>query len=81
MTESDEWITDFGCIYHMCPNREWFSSIKMLEGGSLFMGNDHDVKTLGIGKVKLKLYDGSVRTLFDVWYVPNLKKNLIRWEP
>ena len=27
VAESDEWIMDSGCTYHMCPNREWFSSI------------------------------------------------------
>ena len=41
------------------------------------MGNDHACKTLGIWKVRLKLHDESVRTLSDVRYVPDLKKNLI----
>ena len=29
---SDEWILDSGCTYHMCPNREWFSSFQELDG-------------------------------------------------
>ena len=52
MVESDEWIMNSGYTYHMCPNREWYSSIKMLAEGSVFMGNDHAYKTLGIGKVR-----------------------------
>ena len=65
--ESDESIMDSGCTYYMCLNQEWFSSTKMLDGGSIFMGNDHACKTLAMGKVRMKLHDGSVRTLFDVW--------------
>ena len=41
------------------------------------MGDDHACKTLGIRKVRLKLHDGSIHTLFDVRYELNLKKNLI----
>ena len=68
--ESDEYIPI------MCLNRKWLSITKMLNGGSVFMGNDHAYKTIGIWKVRLKFHDGSVRTLSDVWYVPNLKKML-----
>ena len=25
--QSDEWILDSGCSYHMCPNKQWFSSL------------------------------------------------------
>lgn len=34
-------------------------------------------KTVGIGTIRIKMYDGIVRTLTDVWYVPESKKNLI----
>ena len=34
-------IMDSGCTYYMCSNQEWFSSIKMLDGGIIFIGNDH----------------------------------------
>ncbi|KAG8498395.1 hypothetical protein CXB51_006971 [Gossypium anomalum] len=37
---TDEWIWDLGCTYHMCPNKDWFSSLKELECGVVFMGND-----------------------------------------
>ena len=61
----------------MCPNKEWFSSFKELEGGVVFMGNDSACKTVGIGTIKLRNHDGVVRRLTNVRYVPNLKKNLI----
>ena len=41
------------------------------------MWNDHVREKKGVGIVKLKLHDGTTRELTNVWYVPNLKKNLI----
>ena len=41
------------------------------------MGNDNSCKIVGIGSIHLKNYDGSIRVLIDVWYVPSLRKNLI----
>jgi len=41
------------------------------------MGNDNPCKTAGIGSIKLRNHDGSTRILWDVQYVPKLKKNLI----
>ncbi|KAM2004372.1 hypothetical protein ACFX15_027830 [Malus domestica] len=74
---SNEWILDSGCTYHMCPIREWFSNFKELDGGVVLMGNNNACKTQGIGKICLKMHDGTVRELSDVRYVPDMKKNLI----
>ncbi|KAK2984965.1 hypothetical protein RJ640_003699 [Escallonia rubra] len=40
-------------------------------------GNDAVCKVMGIGTIKIKMFDGIVRTLGDVRYIPDLKKNLI----
>ncbi|KAE8693200.1 Cellulose synthase-like protein D2 [Hibiscus syriacus] len=74
---SDEWILDSGCTYHMSPNREWFSDLVELNARVVYIGNDNDCKTVGIGSIRLKNQDGSTRVLTDVRYVPSLKKNLI----
>ena len=39
------------------------------------MENNVTCKTVGIGSIKIKMYDGIVRTLIDVRYVPELRKN------
>ncbi|CAL8995464.1 unnamed protein product, partial [Prunus brigantina] len=70
-------MLDSGCTYHMCPIREWFSSFEELDGGVVLMGNNNACKTQGIGKICLKMHDGTVRELSDVRYVPDMKKNLI----
>ncbi|KAG8495920.1 hypothetical protein CXB51_007502 [Gossypium anomalum] len=74
---TNEWILDSGCTYHMCPNKDWFSSLKELEGGVVLMGNDNACKTMGVGTVQLKKHDSSIQVLTDVRYIPSLKKNLI----
>ena len=43
----------------------------------MFMGNDHALEIAGIGTVKLKMYDGTVRTIQGVRHVKGLKKNLL----
>ena len=73
----DEWILDSGCSYHMYPNRDWFTTYREINGGSVLIGNNVACKTVGIGIVKAKMYDGIVRTLAKVRHVPDLKKNLV----
>jgi hypothetical protein len=41
------------------------------------MGNGISCRTIGIESIKIKMFDGIVRTLMDVSHVPQLKKNLI----
>ncbi|PHT81193.1 hypothetical protein T459_14208 [Capsicum annuum] len=61
----------------MCPNRDWFTIFESVGGGVVLMGNNTPCKVLGKGTVQIRMHDGVVRTLTDVRYVPNLKKNLI----
>ena len=74
---NNEWIMDTGCSYHMCPNRDWFSTYESIDGGIVLMGNNAQCKTVGIGTIRIRMHDGIVRTLSDVRHVPDLKKNLI----
>ena len=41
------------------------------------MGDNHSCNTLGVGSVKIKMFDGVIRTLRDVRHVPKLKNKLI----
>lgn len=71
------WILDSGCSFHMCPYKEWFSELKEVNTGSVFLGNNRVCKIQGIGQIKLRLLDGSVDVLTKVRYIPELKRNLI----
>ena len=74
---TDSWILDSGCSYHMTPNKDWFHTYRLVNTGSVLMGNDASCKVVGIGSIKIKMFDGVVRTLCDVRHIPELRKNLI----
>ena len=48
VSSSSEWILDSRCLYHMFPNRDLFHTFTEVDGGKVFMGNDHACKTIGI---------------------------------
>ena len=54
-----------------------FLDFKEFNGGVVYIGNDSTCKTMGIGSVQIKMFDGVIRKLNDVRYVRDLKKNLI----
>ena len=55
---SDAWLLGSGCTYHMCSKREWFSTYKSYDGGSVLMENDIVCKTVGIGNIRMRMLDG-----------------------
>ncbi|KAL8151214.1 hypothetical protein V2J09_021022 [Rumex salicifolius] len=67
------------CYYfHCCPLRELFSSFEKIENASVvLMGNDNPCQIMGVGNIRLKMFDRIVRELNNVRYVPGMKKNLI----
>ena len=76
-SSDSEWVLDTRATYHVCPNRDWFSNFKKLDGCFAIMGYDHPYKVEGIGTVHIKMFDGTARELKAVRYVPQLKRNLI----
>jgi len=76
-SDNVEWILDPGSTYHVCLNRDWFSSFEKLDRCFTIMGDDHPCNVEGIGTVRVKMFDGIVRELKEVRYVPQLKRNLI----
>ncbi|KAG8499179.1 hypothetical protein CXB51_005552 [Gossypium anomalum] len=65
---SEEWILDSGCTFHMSPNRDWFTTYEIVSGGVVLMGNNASCKIAGVGTIKVKMFDGVVRTLSDIWH-------------
>ncbi|KAE8715220.1 Heat shock 70 kDa protein 15 [Hibiscus syriacus] len=50
-----------------------------VEGGSLYSYNDHALEIVGVGTIKLKMYDGTIKVVRDVRHVKGLKKNLLSY--
>ncbi|OMP03212.1 hypothetical protein CCACVL1_02506 [Corchorus capsularis] len=72
----DMWVFDSACSKHICTKKEWFSKLEKCDK-SVYMANNGEEKIEGIGSVKLRLHDGSVKMLENVRYVPNFTRNLI----
>ena len=61
----------------MKARKDWLLNFQHIEGGKVLMGNNQPYNITGIGLVRFKRWDGTYRTLDNVRYVPNLRKNLI----
>ncbi|KAG8472564.1 hypothetical protein CXB51_034519 [Gossypium anomalum] len=60
---SKGWILDSGCTFYMSPNRDWFTTYETMSEGVFLMGNNASCKIVGVGTIKVKMFDGVVRTL------------------
>jgi hypothetical protein len=73
----DSWILDSACSFHVTPNRDWFDTYRSVNSGIVTMGNGAHCKITSIGNIRIKMFDGVVRTLCDVRHVPEVENNLI----
>nr|GEW54953.1 zinc finger, CCHC-type [Tanacetum cinerariifolium] len=72
------WCIDSGAITHVCKDRCWFKTYEPVKDGYvLYMGDDHFAPIHGKGSVALEFSSGKTITLFNVLYVPKLRKNLV----
>nr|GEX32093.1 zinc finger, CCHC-type [Tanacetum cinerariifolium] len=69
---------DSGATTYVCKDRCWFKTYEPVKGGSvLYMGDDHFALVHGKGSVALEFSFVKTVTLFNVLYVPKLRKNLV----
>lgn len=61
----------------MGSSRDLFDVYKFHAGGSVLMGNNAKLTSIGIGTVTIRMFDGIVWTLTDVMHVSGLQRNLI----
>ena len=59
----DSWVLDLACSFHVTPHRDWFDTYKSVNCGFVLMGNDATCKVIGIGTIKIKMFNNVVRTL------------------
>ncbi|KAF8391931.1 hypothetical protein HHK36_022271 [Tetracentron sinense] len=72
-----EWVLDTAASYHATPNKEFFTSYKAGDFGTVKMGNTSHSKIIGIGDVCIQTSVGCTLTMKDVRHVPDLRLNLI----
>ena len=76
-SDDSEWIWDTGATYHVCSNKDWFSSFEKVNSCFVVMSDNHPCKMKGICTVIIKMFDEMVWELKKARYVPQLKKKFI----
>ena len=61
----------------MTSRQAWFHHYEPISEGYVYNCNDYALKIVDIRTIKLKMYDGTIRTIQEVWHVEGLKKNLL----
>ncbi|KAA8526119.1 hypothetical protein F0562_007781 [Nyssa sinensis] len=72
-----EWVVDTGASYHATYNKEFFTSYRVGDFGTVKMGNTSHSKIVGIDDVCIRTSVGCMMTLRDVRHVLDLRLNLI----
>ena len=75
----EEWVLDSGCTFHITPRKEILTDLVEFEGNKMMMGNNSFCIVRGIGKITIDNKDGSVVTLNNVRYMPEMGRNLISY--
>lgn len=70
------WFLDSGCSNHMCGDKDKFIKLDESFSHSVKLGNNTRMKVGGKGQVKLTL-NGFSYIISDVFYIPELKNNLL----
>jgi hypothetical protein len=71
---NSQWILDSACSYHVCINKDWFSTYDPVQkSGLVRMGDNTPCEVIGIGSVKIRTHDG----MTHVRHVPTMSRNLI----
>jgi hypothetical protein len=48
----DEWVLDSGTSFHICCNKDWFSSYEFVQTGDFVrVGNNTQCQIMGVGSV------------------------------
>ena len=70
------WFLDSGCSNHMCGKKEIFSEYNDNFKESVKLGNNSRLTVQGKGNVRMEV-NGIMQVITDVFYVPDLKNNLL----
>ncbi|KAH9768292.1 Integrase catalytic domain-containing protein [Citrus sinensis] len=77
-TKSYDWWLDSGATIHVCNDKKFFLSYKEeTKGQMVLMGNNNAAIVVGKGVVEINFTSGKKVTLYNVFHVPSVRKNLI----
>ena len=71
------WYLDNGASNHMTGNRDWFCKLDELVTGKVKFCDDSRIDIRGKGSIKFTGKNGESKILANVYYIPDLKSNII----
>ncbi|XP_048599863.1 uncharacterized protein LOC125579980 [Brassica napus] len=71
------WYLDNGANTHMTRNKEFFSSLNLNTKGKVKFGDGSYVDIVGRGVVTFVCKTGEKKALKDIYYIPDLKHNIL----
>ncbi|GJZ90445.1 retrovirus-related pol polyprotein from transposon TNT 1-94 [Tanacetum coccineum] len=76
--EKPKWVLDNAASSHICNDRAMFETLNGKgQFGEIKVGSKQMMKIEGVGSVRFKLHDGSVKTALNVKYVPGAARNIL----
>ncbi|KAJ9551622.1 hypothetical protein OSB04_015667 [Centaurea solstitialis] len=75
--ENNIWYLDNGASNHMTGNLSFFTELNRRIGGRVKFGDDSVVEIHGKGSILFEGIGGGQKLLTDIYYIPNLKANII----
>ncbi|KAI5385820.1 hypothetical protein KIW84_072432 [Lathyrus oleraceus] len=76
-TNDNVWYLDSGASNHMCGHKHLFKEMRKIEDGNVSFGDASKVKVEGKGTIRYLQKNGLIGSIQDVYYVPNLKTNVL----
>ena len=71
------WYLDSGVSNHVCGHEHLFKEMKKIEDGHVSFGDASKVEVKGRGMIHFLQKDGVMGSIQDVYYVPDLKTNIL----
>ena len=75
--QGEVWYVDTGCSNHMCGSKSSFCSLNEGFHSTVSFGDCSTVRVMEKGDINIRTKNGFVATIFNVFYVPDLKSNLL----
>ena len=75
--QENTWYLDTGASNHMCGRRSLFVELNESVSGNVSFGDDTKISVKVKCNILIRAKDGSHQLIANVYYVPNMKSNIL----